>query len=378
MKTFLTALATATVLPPPACGFIVTRPGTRRPPPPTPVSVPVVQLPAPAKAAPENNGELEGRLEPGSEVEIRTSLIDYPVRLKANAGDFVQKGQLLVELGDSKLEESVKQAEAALNVVKTDSRPEKPGWPKSDKEQPVCSLPAAKRRPRHAGADTENQTGSEPRGSTRPVSAPTSRSRRRPGQARPGRDADRRSDLGLCDPAASRRRAEQAGRRFDADRRHHEREDDGSAQPRDVFQSRRRPGSPCRSQRDAGPHFSSAKLSARRPSAICGRSDTSISIEVANPEALLKPGHVRPRAVDVRPEQRAADWRRSLLVRQGSGGRGPDGKTAGPQTRRGAAFQPERPDADDEHDGQRPRAAASRRPRPRPRPRENISSRWKS
>jgi multidrug efflux pump subunit AcrA (membrane-fusion protein) len=119
MKIFLTALATAAVA---AAGVWIYRDSTRQTPvaAPPPVSAPVAQMPIPARTSIDDAGELEGRLEPGSEVEIRTALTGYPVRLLAATGDFVQKGQLLVELGDAKLEESVKQAEAALHVVKAE------------------------------------------------------------------------------------------------------------------------------------------------------------------------------------------------------------------------------------------------------------------
>ena len=88
-------------------------------PPPPVVAASVVQSPPVAKPV-SVNGELEGRLEAGSQVEIRPQLDGYSVRLKAAAGDFVQKGQLLVELGDSKLEDSVKSAEAGLRLVKAE------------------------------------------------------------------------------------------------------------------------------------------------------------------------------------------------------------------------------------------------------------------
>lgn len=121
MKTFITVLVTATC----AAAMVWMYRDASRPQPtvaPSPVTVPVVQMPVVAKPQQDRNGESttesESRLEAGSEVEIRTSLIDYPVHVKANSGDFVQKGQIVVDLGDSKLEESVRQAEAALNVVK--------------------------------------------------------------------------------------------------------------------------------------------------------------------------------------------------------------------------------------------------------------------
>src|ERR1700683_4710426 len=112
MKTYLTALAAAVFA---AAGVWVyrdaNRPTTVAAPPPA-ATVPAPQRPQIVASSPANDGELEGRLEPGSEAEIRTALRGYPVRLKAVAGDFVQKGQLVVELGDARLEESVRSAEA--------------------------------------------------------------------------------------------------------------------------------------------------------------------------------------------------------------------------------------------------------------------------
>jgi RND family efflux transporter MFP subunit len=119
MKTSLTVLATAIC----AAALVWMCRDASRPQPTvasSPVTVPVVQMPAPARPKPEANGEIEARLEASSQVEIRTPLIDYPVHVKVNFGDFVQKGQLIVDLGDSKLEESVRQAEAALNLVKSE------------------------------------------------------------------------------------------------------------------------------------------------------------------------------------------------------------------------------------------------------------------
>jgi multidrug efflux pump subunit AcrA (membrane-fusion protein) len=141
MKTFLTALATATVV---GAGVWVFRDSTRQTPvaATAPMSAPVAQMPVPAKATSEDAGELEGRLEPGSETEIRTTLTGYPMRFRAEAGDFVQKGQLLVDLGDSKLEESVKQAEAALLVVKAKFQARETRLAQADKDPPSLISPA--------------------------------------------------------------------------------------------------------------------------------------------------------------------------------------------------------------------------------------------
>jgi multidrug efflux pump subunit AcrA (membrane-fusion protein) len=141
MKTLLTALATATVA---AAGVWIYRDSTRQTPvvAPAPISAPVVQIPMPAKTSMDDAGELEGRLEPGSEIEIRTGLSGYAVRFRAEAGDFVQKGQLLVELGDSKLDESVKQAEAALVVVKAKLQARETRLAEADKDRPSLITPS--------------------------------------------------------------------------------------------------------------------------------------------------------------------------------------------------------------------------------------------
>ncbi len=119
MKTYLTILVTALC----AAAMVWMYRDASRPQPtvaPSPVTVPVVQMPVADKPKSESNGEIESRVEASSQVEIRTPLIDYPVHVKVNSGDFVQKGQLIVDLGDSKLEESVRQAETALNLVKSE------------------------------------------------------------------------------------------------------------------------------------------------------------------------------------------------------------------------------------------------------------------
>jgi membrane fusion protein, multidrug efflux system len=87
-----------------------------QPPAATP-PVEVAQLP---KTSVNDLADLEGRLEAGSETEIHAALSGYAVHFKAAVGDLVQKGQLLVELGDSKLAESVTRAETALQLAKTE------------------------------------------------------------------------------------------------------------------------------------------------------------------------------------------------------------------------------------------------------------------
>ena len=329
--------------------------GKRRPRHPRRFSVPVVQLPAPAKAAPDSNGELEGRLEPGSEIEIRTSLLDYPVHLKANAGDFVQKGQLLVELGDSKLEESVNQAEAALNLVKTEFQQRQARLAQSDKEQSSpgslqvpsqrrCAMPPTRknrrlRRRRHLI-----------------VSSRTSRSRRGPAK------------LAL---AETRIVAPISGYVI-------QRQADGELSKPDVVLMRIVDISTVKAAVQVSPQMNSRVVAdqeahvtlnempgrtflgkvLRKPSVRNLRvHDNSISIEVANPETLLKPGmYARVRLMfDQNNEPRLASLS-SWYGKAFPGGKGPDGKAVGPQSRRRTALQSERPDANHEHDGERPRA----------------------
>jgi RND family efflux transporter MFP subunit len=86
-------------------------------PPPT-VAVAPVAVPEPAKPAVIELPEPVGRLESGADVEIRPALNGYVPHFKVNEGDFVQKGQLLAELGDSKLADAVTHAEAALQLAK--------------------------------------------------------------------------------------------------------------------------------------------------------------------------------------------------------------------------------------------------------------------
>jgi RND family efflux transporter MFP subunit len=327
MRTFLTALATATIA---AASVWIIRDGTRPtpPPPPTPVSAPVVQLPAPAKSS-ENNGDLEGRLEPGSEVEIRTSLIDYPVHLKANAGDFVQKGQLLVELGDSKLEQSVKQAEAALNLVRSEYQQRQARLAQSDKEQPS---PLASR--------------------TKPA-APHKNPQK---QAATPQDALDRSRLEQAEAGVARAKLALAETRIVAPISGYvtQRQADGELSKPDVVLMRIVDISTVKMEVQVSPQMSPRIVAdqeahvtlnempgrtflgkvLRKPT---GRNlrvhDRSVSVEVANPETLLKPGmYARVRLMfDQNNEPRlasAAPWYGKTFP----GGHGADGKAVGPQS----------------------------------------------
>jgi RND family efflux transporter MFP subunit len=70
-----------------------------------------------AKTTIEDGVELVGGLEARSDVELRTTISAYIVRLLADAGDFVQHGQVVAELEDAKLEEAVTYAQAALHLA---------------------------------------------------------------------------------------------------------------------------------------------------------------------------------------------------------------------------------------------------------------------
>jgi multidrug efflux pump subunit AcrA (membrane-fusion protein) len=332
MKTFLTALATAVFA---AAGVWIYRDAPRPAPvaSPPPVSVPVVQLPAPAKTSTEN-GELEGRLEPGSEVEIRTALTDYPVHLRANAGDLVQKGQVLVELGDSKLDESVKQAEAALNVVKAEFQAREARLAQTDKEPPSLIAPA---QPRPSPAT--QRLGVEAKKHVASPEDELDKSRLQQAEASLERAKLALAETRIVSPISgyvTQRRA------------------DGELSKPDVVLMRI---VDITSVKTAVPLSSemSSKVVADQEARVAitempGRSflgkvvrktpvrnprtrDTSVSIEVANPEAILKPGmyaHVRL-MFDQNNEPRIA----SLPVWFGKsfpGGRGPDGKLVGPQS----------------------------------------------
>jgi len=134
MKGFLTVLAMAGC----ACvGLWFYRDSARRmavttaPPESRVPAVEVIHL---AKTTIEDETELVGGLEARSDVEIRTALSAYIARLRAEAGDFVQKGQLLVELDDSKAEESVSHAEAALHVNKAQLQAQKTRLGQAEKD----------------------------------------------------------------------------------------------------------------------------------------------------------------------------------------------------------------------------------------------------
>ena len=329
MKTFLTAFATAVIA---AAAVWTYRDGTRPVPvaAPAPVHVPVVQLPVPAKTSSENGGELEGRLEAGSEVEIRTALTGYPVRLRAETGDFVQKGQLLVELGDAKLEESVQQAEAALNVVKAEFQAREARLAQTDKEAPSLIAPAGAR-----------QTAAAPQGAGPQKHVPS-----------PEEDLDR-SRLQQAEAGVERAKLALAETRIVAPIAGFvvQRQANGELSKPDALLMRIVDITTVKTVIQVSPEMYSrivsdqeahvtinempgrtflGKVAHKGTVRISRARDTTVSIEVANPESLLKPGmYARSRLMfDQNNEPRIA----SLPAWFGKGARGPDGKMVGPQT----------------------------------------------
>lgn len=331
MKTFLTALATAAF----AAAGVWLYCGSTRPTPvvvSAPVVTPVAAMPSASKPSNESSHEFEGRLEPSSEVEIRTPLTGYPVRLRAESGDFVQKGQLLVELGDSKLEESVRQAEAALNVVKADFQARETRLAHSEKELP-STIAAA--QPVGAPASHRLVVPSIKHGPT------------------PEEELDR-SRLQQAEAAVSRAKLELAETRIVAPISGYviQRRADGELSKPDVVLMRiidisslqvTVPVSPATNSRivaDQEARVVSSELPSRsflgkvvrkaQPHSAQPR-DVSASIELPNPEGLLKPGmYVRVRLMfDQNNDPRIASFPAWLGKKGGPGG---DGKVGGPQS----------------------------------------------
>ncbi len=332
MKTFLTALATAVFA---AAGMWIYRDATRQTSvaAPPPVSVPVVQIPQPVHST-TADGELEGRLEPGSEVEIRTALTGYPVRLRAAAGDVVQKGQLLVELGDSKLDESVTQAEAALNVVKAEFQARQTRLAQTDKEPPSLIAPA-----RPGATPPTHRAGVEPQ---KPV-------------AHPEEELDR-SRLQQAEAGVARAKLALAETRIVSPISGYviQRQADGELSKPDVVLMRIVDITTVKTVVQVSPEMYPrivadqearvavneapgrtflGKVVHKAPVRNLRTRDAAVSIEVANPEAILKPGmYARVRLMfDQNNEPRLASLP-AWLDKSFKGGRGPDGKPVGPQT----------------------------------------------
>jgi RND family efflux transporter MFP subunit len=86
-----------------------------------------------SKTTIEDGVELVGGLEARSDVELRTTISAYIVRLLADAGDFVQHGQVVAELEGAKLEEAVTYAQAALHLAQAQLQAEQTRLAQSEK-----------------------------------------------------------------------------------------------------------------------------------------------------------------------------------------------------------------------------------------------------
>lgn len=73
----------------------------------------------PSKTGPDRV-EFAGRLAPAAEFEVRAPANGSVLRSRADAGEFVEKGQTLIELEISALDASVRQAEANLELAKSE------------------------------------------------------------------------------------------------------------------------------------------------------------------------------------------------------------------------------------------------------------------
>jgi multidrug efflux pump subunit AcrA (membrane-fusion protein) len=332
MKTFITALVTATC----AAAMVWMYRDASRPQPtvaPSPVSVPVVQMPVPAKPRQETGTEIESRLEPSSEVEVRTPLVDYLIHVKVNSGDFVQKGQIVVDLGDSKLEESVRQAEAALNVVKTEfqARQARLAQPVKDPTSLVAIAP-----PTPAA------------GTRRGMPAPQN-----PGQS--AEDDLDKTRLQQAEAGVARAKAALAETRIAApiDGYVTQRIADGELSKPDVVLLRIVDISSVHALVQPSPEITSKIVTDQEARVVLtempGRTfvgkvvrnsaagrlrarEAGVMVEIPNPEAVLKPGmyaHVRL-MFDQNNEPRLASF--AAWSGKSAHGRGPDGKAAGPQS----------------------------------------------
>ena len=303
---------------------------------PSPVTVPVVKMPVPAKSQEEAIEKTTAKSrrvsEPSSEVEIRTPLIDYPIHVKANPGDFVQQGQIVIDLGDSKLEESVRQAEAALNVVKTEfqARQARLALPAND---PTSLVAATQRGPSPAGR------------------------RGTPAAQKPGSNAEDKLDqtrLQQAEAGLARAKAALAETRIAAPIAGYvtQRIADGELSKPDLILLRIvdissvrtvvQPGAEIGSKivADQEAHVVLTDMPGRtfvgkvvRKSTAAPRVHVAgVTVEIPNPESVLKPGmYARVRLMfDQNNEPRLAPF--AAWLGKSAHGRGPDGKLAGPQS----------------------------------------------
>jgi membrane fusion protein (multidrug efflux system) len=73
-----------------------------------------------ARRTPAERADVGGRLVAGSEFEVRTTTSGSVLHARVDPGDFVEKGQTLIELENIALDESVRRAETTLEQAKSD------------------------------------------------------------------------------------------------------------------------------------------------------------------------------------------------------------------------------------------------------------------
>jgi RND family efflux transporter MFP subunit len=125
MKALVAVLALATSV---AAGSAIHLYLTRPTPAPLPPVATTVQQPAPANAisAPQpqqarlQNTDLVGRLAAANDLEVRAIGDGYVLHVRVDSGDFVERGQTLVELDSPALAETVRQAETTLDLAKNE------------------------------------------------------------------------------------------------------------------------------------------------------------------------------------------------------------------------------------------------------------------
>ena len=124
MKALVAVLALATsVAAGSAIHLYLTRPA---PAPLQPVAT--VQQPAPTSAIPAvqpqqarpQNSELMGRLAAATDFEVRAMADGYVLHVRVDSGDFVERGQTLVELENPTLSENLRHAETTFELAKSE------------------------------------------------------------------------------------------------------------------------------------------------------------------------------------------------------------------------------------------------------------------
>src|ERR1700722_7983576 len=124
MKALVDILALSTSV---AAGTAVSLSTTRPKPPPKPTptaSVAPADAPADltpiARRNPADRADVGGRLVAASEFEVRAATAGSVLHARVDPGDFVEKGQTLIELENIALDESVRRAETGLEQAKSD------------------------------------------------------------------------------------------------------------------------------------------------------------------------------------------------------------------------------------------------------------------